>query len=242
MLPDDLRPHLAELLPVVRRVAGLDAGALVRLRVDASVGGDAGGATISVYATLPFKVLVSRTVAVRANLSTHDSTYAASEALTWLEHDGPQPVTRDADWRGGLPPRSGWRRLDRVPDDVIRPLIRAGALALKEAAAREGVPGAEPRASVSDALLDSVVLTVSADASHAGEVGEGGAARPVGGAAAGTGQHTVGITLRLISSLVRMGFVPRGSTVAIDVARRWTRVSGEYGSAYAEAPGGLTLR
>ena len=227
-----LRPHLAELVPVVRRVVGLDADAIVRLRADA--------ATVSVYATLPFKVLVSRTVSrgpsapgsqspdpseatvqgATALASTNvDLTVSARELLAWFENGGDEPAPRDAEWRGALPPQSGWRRLDRVPDDIVRPLIRSGALALKEAAVREGVPGAEPRAEVSDALLDSVVLTVSDD--------EG---------------RTAAVQLRTVSSLVRMGFVPRGSSVAIDVTGRWTRVSGEYGAAYAEAPGGLELR
>jgi hypothetical protein len=73
---------------------------------------------------------------------------------------------------------------------------------------------------VADALLDSVVLTVSADA--------GGPGTPV--------------TLRALSALTRMGFVPTGSHVAVDVAGRWTRVAGRYGSVYAERPGlGLQL-
>lgn len=215
----ELRPHLAELLPVIRRVAGLDGGAVVRIRAE--------GSTVSAYATLPFKVLVSRTVAVDAALPALDVAYGAADLLAWLEEDAPLPAARDSDWRGALPPRTGWRRLDRVPDDVVRPLIRSGALALKEAAAREGVPGAEPRAAVSDALLDSVVLTVS-DGTGAG--------------AGGAGVGSAGVTLRVLSSLVRMGFVPRGSAVAVDVCGRWTRLSGEYGNAYAEAPGGLTLR
>lgn len=207
----ELRPHLSELVPVVRRAVALDADALVRVRASA--------ATVSVYATLPFKVLVSRTVALDLKGVTGDVTVAGGELIAWFEQDASEPTRRDADWRGALPPQSGWRRLDRVPDEVIRPLIRSGALALKEAAAREGVPGAEPRAEVSDALLDSVVLTVSDDDGN-----------------------SAAIMLRTVSSLVRMGFVPRGSEVAIDTAGRWTRLSGEYGSAYAEAPGGLTLR
>ena len=206
-----LRPHLAELAPVVRRAVALDASAIVRLRADES--------TLSVFVTLPFKVLVSRTVPVATSPLAADITVSGGELLAWVEDDGPEPAARDVDWRGALPPRDGWRRLERVPDDVVRPLIRAGALALKDAAAREGVPGAQPRAEVADALLDSVVLTVSDDA--------------------GT---TARVQLRTVSSLVRMGFVPRGSSVTIDVAGRWTRVSGEFGSAYAEAPGGLNLR
>ena len=101
-----------------------------------------------------------------------------------------------------MPPGAGWSRVDTVPDDVVRGLVRSGALALKEAAAREGVPTAQPRAEVADALLDSVVLTVD-----------------------GGGRHAE-VTLRPLSALTRMGFLPRGSHAAVDVAGRWTRVVG----------------
>jgi hypothetical protein len=219
-----LKPHLAEVAPVARRAVALDANAIVRLRAAASSAARVSPAadttsSVSLFVTLPFKVLVSRTVPVDAQLAPADITIAGADLLEWLERGGPEPAPRDAQWRGALPPQTGWRRLEVVPDDVIRPLIRAGALALKEAAAREGVPGAEPRAEVSDALLDSIVLTVSDDAGH-----------------------SAGIALRTVSSLVRMGFVPRGSAVSVDVSGRWTRLGGEFGSAYFESPGGLQLR
>ena len=66
---------------------------------------------------------------------------------------------------------------------------------------------------MADALLDSVVLTVT-----------------------GAG-HTVEITLRTLSALTRLGFLPRDSHAAIDVAGRWIRVAAAYGSVYAERPG-----
>jgi hypothetical protein len=54
---------------------------------------------------------------------------------------------------------------------------------------------------------------------------------------------SVEITLRTLSALTRMGFLPRGSHAAIDVAGRWVRVAAAYGSVYAERPGaGLTVR
>ena len=77
------------------------------------------------------------------------------------------------------------------------------------------MPGAQPRTEVADALLDSVVLTVSADA----------------------GELSAPVTLRVLSALTRMGFLPRGSHVAVDTSGRWTRVAAEYGSVYAERPG-----
>jgi hypothetical protein len=108
-----------------------------------------------------------------------------------------------------------------VPDEVVRGLVRSGAQALKQAAEREGVPNAQPRAEVADALLDSVVLTVE------------------------DGGQSVQLTLRTLSALTRMGFLPRDSHIAVDVAGRWTRIAAAYGSVYAERPGsglGLTLR
>ena len=144
----------------------------------------------------------------------------AREVLDWL--DGiidDVPPARDHEWRTGLPPPSGWATLESVPDHVLRPLVRKGALALKDAAAREGVPGAQPRAEVADALLDSIVLTVT------------------------EGDRTAQISLRALSALTRMGFLPRGGRARIDVAGRWIRVVAEYGTVYLERPGtGLTVR
>jgi hypothetical protein len=80
------------------------------------------------------------------------------------------------------------------------------------------VPGAQPRAEVADALLDSVVLTVSA------------------------GDRSAPVTLRTLSAVTRLGFLPRGSYIAVDVAGRWIRVAAAYGSVYAERAGlGLTV-
>jgi hypothetical protein len=77
--------------------------------------------------------------------------------------------------------------------------------------------GAQPRAEVTDALLDSVVLTVRAE-----------------------GGLQAAITLRMVSALTRMGFLPRGSHAGVDVAGRWLRVAAEYGSVFAER-GGLNI-
>jgi hypothetical protein len=207
------RAELAELAPVLRRAVTLDPAGLARLRASAD--------QLSVLVRLPFGVLVARTIGTTRPHAALDVTVRADQLLGWLDDEqSPEPERHDSAWRAGLPPPRGWRRIDTVPDDVVRGLVRSGAQALKDAAAREGVPGAQPRAEVADALLDSVVLTVSAT-----------------DAAPGTP-----ITLRLLSALTRMGFVPRGSHVAVDVAGRWTRVAAEYGSVYAERPGlGLQL-
>jgi hypothetical protein len=214
LTPDD-RAALVELAPVLRRAVALDPRNLARLRL--------AGESATVLVRLPFGVLVSRTVAAPARDEPLDLTARAADVVAWLETPQGQlavePERRDLEWRAGLPPVSGWHRIETVPDDVIRPLVRAGALALKDAAAREGVPGAQPRAEVADALLDSVVLTVNDNTGASAEV-----------------------TLRTVSAVTRMGFLPRGGRVHVDSAGRWVRVVAEYGTVYLERPGeGLRL-
>lgn len=207
------KADLDELAPLLRRAVTLDPSALVRIRHD--------GNRLSALVRLPFDVLAARTIVADDTTSAaNDRTYAAATLLARVEGDGTAtPEPRDADWRGGLPPASGWRRVDTVPDAEVRALVRKGALTLKDAAEREGLPGAQPRAEVADALLDSVVLTVSDE------------------------RDSVPITLRTVSAVTRMGFLPRGSYVAVDVAGRWVRVAAAYGSVFAERAGfGLIVR
>jgi hypothetical protein len=198
------RPAVLELAPLLRRVVGLDAGVVVRLRMVA-------GATATAVLHVPFRVLVSRSVAHSGRTTSCDVTVSARGVLDWLDGVADEPPPRqDAEWRWGLPPATGWAAVDSVPDHVIRPLVRRGALTLKETAAREGLPGAQPRAEVADALLDATVLTVS-------EAG-----------------RDARVTLRALSALTRMGFLPRGGRVRVDVSGRWIRVVAEYGTVYLE--------
>ncbi|MEO8888914.1 MAG: hypothetical protein ABI429_06440 [Jatrophihabitantaceae bacterium] len=221
-MSDGVRRALADQTPLLRRAIELDAACLARIRVDAE--------TAAVFARLPFGVLVARTVSGGA-VTASDRTMLARELLDWLEGDRvDEPAARDADWRGGLPPATGWRRVDSVPDTVVRELVRTGAAALRDAADRAGVPGAEPRAEVADALLDSVVLTVTADG-----------APDRAGADPATADRAE-VTLRSLSALTRMGFLARGSAAHVDVSGRWTRVVAAYGTVFAERPGlGLGL-
>lgn len=196
------RAEVDELVPLVRRVVSLDPASLVRLRRS--------GERLTAYVRLPFDVLAARTVRC-ASAGSADRTVRADDLVAWFDSVGdPPPTDRSHEWRGSVPPVTGWSRVDRVPDSVVRPLVRSGALALKEAAAREGVPDAQPRAEVSDALLDSVVLTVT------------------------EGAHRVELTLRTISAVTRLGFLPRDSAVAVDVVGRWVRVAAPFGSVFAE--------
>jgi hypothetical protein len=145
MLTDDDRYPIAELAPVLRRAIELDPRSLARLRLIGSVA--------TVFVRLPFAVLVSRTVPASRRDSALDLTTRADDLLGWLTAEAGQPVAdpqpRDIEWRTALPPTAGWRRVEAVPDSDLRPLVQAGASALKEAAER------------ADALLDSIVLTAT---------------------------------------------------------------------------------
>jgi hypothetical protein len=202
----DVTTQLAGLAPLARRVAGLDPWGLLRIRL--------GGRVAAAYALLPFGVLVGRTVRVDPAGVSIECVVRAHELISWLDGEaGEPPRRRDMKWRGALPPALGWRRIETVPDGVVRDVVRKGAATFRQAAAREGVLGAQPRAEVADALLDSVVLSATEGDLHAE------------------------VTLRAMSALTRMGFLPRGSYVAIDVCGRWSRLAAEYGSVYTERPG-----
>jgi hypothetical protein len=206
------RDDLAELAPLLRRTVTLDASGLVRLRRR--------GQRCSALVRLPFGVLAARTVALDSSDTDYDMTVRYADLLAWLDDDRTDPPEpRDAEWRSGTPPTDGWRRIDTVPDAEVRRLVRSGALALKDAAEREGVPGAQPRAEVADALLDSVVLTAT------------------------DGEVEAPVCLRTLSALTRLGFLPRDSHAAIDSAARWIRVAAAYGSVYEQRAGSaLTVR
>jgi hypothetical protein len=207
--------ELAEFAPLARRALTLDPASLIRIRAQPD--------SASALVQLPFGVLAGRRIAGTFPAAS-DTTFAIAELLGWLDADADagtatkRPAPRDSEWRVAVPPSGSWRRVETVPDGIARDLVRIGALTLKQAAEREGVPNAQPRADVADALLDSIVLT----------------------AEAGTDQ--VPVSLRLLSALVRMGFLARDSHLAIDLSGRWLRLAASYGSVYAERPGqGLRL-
>lgn len=201
----DIAVHVTGLAPLARRVAALDPRGLVRIRL--------GGGTAAAYARLPFGVLVGRAVSLGWAGAGTEFVARACELISWLDGDVDEPPRRDLEWRGALPPARGWRRIETVPEGVVRDVVGKGAATFRQAAAREGVPGARLRAEVADALLDSVVLGAAQGDLHAE------------------------VTLRAVSALTRMGFLPRGSYVAVDVCGRWLRLAAEYGSVYVERPG-----
>jgi hypothetical protein len=201
----------SEFEPLLRRIADLAPDTLVRLKHRPQ--------RVTALVRTPFQVTAARSIATSHSAPPdQDVTLTAGDLLAWL--DGAElPERRDAQWHWPVPPERGWQHLDDVPDDVLRGLVRSGSQTLAEAAEREGVPGAQPRAETADALLDSVVLTVSTEAGVRAE-----------------------LTLRTVSALVRLGFLPRESPAKVAVSGRWTRVAGSFGSVFAEgAPQGLPM-
>jgi hypothetical protein len=203
----------ADLAAYLGRIASLDPTAVVRLRAHA-----AGGA-VTVFCRLPFNVLVSRSA--RAEEAPPDVTVGAAALLAAVEvagADGPtaMPSRQDTQWRGPLPPTTGWQQLDRVPVDVVARLVRAGAATLRAI-------GGQGSAAMSESLLDHEALTVSGIdrtvvlplrvLSAAWRMGFLGDIAP--NAAAGT--------------------------VAVSASGSWVRLAAPYGSAYHQTSQGLLL-
>jgi hypothetical protein len=145
------RAALRDFAPLAERALSVDGEALIRFR---SGGGRVGG-----FVRLPFEVLAGRTIqaagtadpaGVAGAAGPSDVTVSAKQFLVWLDGDGAEePVSADAHWLSALPPRAGWRRIERVPDTAIREVVRSGALLAQGADSRPG----------QQALLDSIVLT-----------------------------------------------------------------------------------
>ncbi|GAA1372602.1 hypothetical protein [Catellatospora chokoriensis] len=154
----------------LRRLLRLDPATLVRLC-------PAGPGRVALWATLPWGVLVTRTVAG----SVDRDRVAAAAAL--LEGAADPPALDDR-WRGALPPATA-RAVERLPASVVGDVAAAAAQALRDV----GTTGLKGRAVgqrvLRDALLDHVVVSGTSD---------------VDGVAFAVPQ-------RLVQGLVRMGFL-----------------------------------
>jgi hypothetical protein len=189
------------------RLVALDPAAIVRLRA-------AGGGRVTAYARLPFGVLVSRTVGGAGDPA--DVTVGAGDLLSALDRSEPAgpvawPGRRDVEWRAALPPADGWVRLDSVPGDVVRGLVRAGREALR------AVPAGAATAA-GESLLDHESLTVTG----AGRT----AVLPL---------RVLGSLTRM--GFLGVGAEP----VVVSVVAGWTRLAAAYGSAYQHTAPGLAL-
>jgi hypothetical protein len=151
-----LRAELADFAPMAERALSADSGTMIRLRAVLAAGAGQDLGVIGGFVRLPFDVLAGRAIAARVDEAC-DVTYSAADFLSWLDPDGEpytaEPARHDARWLTALPPRSGWRRIEVVPDQAIREVVRSGALLARDTTSRPE----------QQALLDSIVLTVSDD-------------------------------------------------------------------------------
>ncbi|MFF5181752.1 hypothetical protein ACFY2Q_27300 [Micromonospora sp. NPDC000316] len=210
------------------RLVRLDPGAPVRLRPGGTPG------RVSLWARLPWQVLVVRTVAGGpTDGDAVDVTVDAATLLAELERGGAAlPARRDAQWRWPLPPAAS-RPVEVLPSVEVRRVADAAAGTLREAS-EQGVAGrAVGQRVLRDALLDHVAVLVTPDA-------------PPGPA--------VEVPQRLVQGLVRMGFLgPAGSAVdgavggrarsevQVRVAGRWVGLVGPYGAAWLQKATDLAL-
>ncbi|HEX2903824.1 MAG TPA: hypothetical protein VHO01_10260 [Jatrophihabitans sp.] len=134
---------LADFGPLAERVLGLNPDEpYLRLR--------ATGTAVQGFVRLAFDVLAGRSLA-RAS-SQFDVTVGAAEFRQWLDEPQVQPPARDAHWLAALPPAAGWQRIEVVPDEAIREVVRSGALLARSTTSRAG----------QQTLLSSIVLTATA--------------------------------------------------------------------------------
>ncbi|WP_155369908.1 hypothetical protein [Catellatospora vulcania] len=154
----------------LRRLLRLDPATLVRLC-------PAGPGRVALWASLPWGVLVTRTVAGHVD---RDRVAAASALLEGVA----EPPVLDDRWRGALPPATA-RAVERLPAAVVGGAAAAAAQALRDVETT-GVKGRVVGQRVlRDALLDHVVVSGTSD---------------VDGVAFAVPQ-------RLVQGLVRMGFL-----------------------------------
>jgi len=197
---------LADAAAFLGRLVRLDRAAVVRLRP--------AGDRVTLWAALPWGVLVGRTVAGALAASVPgDVTVGAAALLETLGSGDPLPARRDADWRMALPPSTGVA-VERVAAADLQRIAVAAAGTLREAST-QGVGGrAVGQRALRDALLDHVAIV---------------ATPPAGG--------PVEVPQRLVQAVVKMGFL--GNTdadadalVDIRTAGRWVGLSAPYGVAW----------
>lgn len=187
------------------RLLRLDANAVVRLR-------PVGGGVVSMWAQLPFGVLVTR--GLRATIP-GDTTVRARQLLSVVgsARDGPLAAV-DSAWRWPLPSAPG-TAVETLPAREILGLAEAAAATVREVLASGTAGRAVGTRRVRDAMLDHVPIVVQ------------------------SGPDRIAVSQRLVQGLVRMGFVG-DEPVTVRSAGRWTGLDGEYGSAW-QATLGETL-
>lgn len=198
VLPSDARVFLG-------RLTHLNPHALVRLR-------PSGPGRTALWAWLPWRVLVTREVAVD---TAADATFRAAELLAAAGPGAGGPARRDAQWRWPLPPRQQTREED-IPAHRIRAVAEAAAGTLREVR-DSGLQGRPVGARMlREALLDHIPVTViNADGER------------------------IEVPQRLVQAVVRMGFLgPADTVVSVRRAGRWVGLAAHYGDAWLPPAGG----
>lgn len=181
------------------------------------------GDRVALWARLPWEVLVTRTVLGSVN---GDVTVRAAELLAAFDRNNPElPPRRDEQWHWPLPP-ARVEVLERIPAGTVRQIGAAAGETLR-AAARGGLGGRPvgDRA-VRDALLDHVAITIFSE--YADE--------------------QVGVPMRLVQALIKMGFLgpAAGSTTddAVRVLRagRWIGLAAAFGSGWLRPASAFSVR
>lgn len=204
-IPDPAQRN--DLAVFAERVLRLDPAAVIRLRTRAD-------GLVGAWAVTGFDVLVAR--AVTGRVRPLDVTCAADRLVPGLRaadetgfYDQGYPM--DSAWRGGLPPETGFVRLDDVPAAVFADLAHQGAELARESGSAQGPP---------TSLMDQEVLTVIA-----------------GDAGGDTGGDTsAGVPMRCVLALEAMRFVPdpapESELVRVSVHPAWLRIDARFGSVF----------
>lgn len=197
------------------RLVRLDPVALVRVRRVADWS--------TLWGSVPWNVLVSRTVA---------GSFGADgdmvvRACDWLGTSGSTATVtgvarRDAEWRLALPP-DGRAVIESIPAAELRSVAAAAADTLRAAEAG-GVGGRAVGArAIREALLDHVAIVASA------------------------GERRVEIPQRLVQAVVRMDFAAgagahgAGGPVRVVRAGPWIGLAADYGTAWWRETSGLGI-
>ena len=196
-IPDPAQRN--DLAVFAERVLRLDAAAVIRLRTRAD-------GLVGAWAATGFDVLVARAVAGRVRPL--DVTCAADRLVLGLRaadetgfYDQGYPM--DSAWRWGLPPETGFVRLDDVPAAVFADLARQGTELARESGSAQGPP---------TSLMDQEVLTVRA-----------------GDAVAGVPMRCV---LAMEAMRFVPDPAPESEVVRVSVLPAWLRIDARFGSVF----------
>jgi hypothetical protein len=167
-------------------------------------------ATVSGFVSMPYDVIAGRTVAVAGETGRWDVTYLASDFAGWLAGGAMTAGARE-------PTRRDAHWLSALPPRAGWNRIEKLPDTVIRDAVRSGAMLARDISGKNeqDSLLSSVVVTASSD------------------------KESVEVPLRALTALTKMGFLPRDSEAAVDLAPGWIRVAAPYGSTFVSRASNL---